>query len=128
LTDITDAEPSAPVTEVTLAIRGMTCAACAARVERKLGELPGVTASVNVATEKAIVTAPSSVLLQRLIEAVQQAGYAADVLLVVAGAQQPETANQYLKRRLWRSLQRRQARAWDEYRPEHRRPDGGSRL
>ena len=41
--------------EVELSIRGMTCAACAARVEQKLGEIPDVTAFVNVATGKATV-------------------------------------------------------------------------
>ena len=53
----------------------MTCAACAARVEKKLGTLEDVTAAVNFATEKAAVTAPASVPVTRLIEAVEQAGY-----------------------------------------------------
>jgi P-type Cu+ transporter len=65
-------------TEVELSIRGMTCAACAARVEKKLTEIPDVIASVNVATEKATVTAPSSVHIERLIQAVEQAGYEAE--------------------------------------------------
>jgi len=64
--------------EVELSIRGMTCAACAARVEKKLGEIPDVTAFVNVATGKASVTAPSSLDIQRLIDAVEQAGYSAE--------------------------------------------------
>src|SRR5215469_323535 len=70
---------SAPeVREVELSIRGMTCAACAARVEKKLGEIPGVKASVNVATDRATVTAPPSVEIGRLIRAVEQAGYSAE--------------------------------------------------
>jgi cation-transporting P-type ATPase A/B/Cu+-exporting ATPase len=58
----------------------MTCAACAARVEKKLNGIDTVSAAVNFATERALVTAPASVPLQRLIEAVEQAGYGADVL------------------------------------------------
>ncbi len=86
----------------------MTCAACAAHVQRKLGELPGVTASVNLATEKATVTAPASVPVQRLVEAVEQAGYAAEVLPSGTGPQLPGAAQPgpeagrvaYLRRRL----------------------------
>ena len=62
-----------------MSIRGMTCAACAARVEKKLGTIPDVAASVNFATEKAIVTAPPSVAIAQLIGAVQQAGYDAEL-------------------------------------------------
>lgn len=40
-------------------IGGMTCASCAARIEKKLNKLEGVTASVNFATEKARVTFPT---------------------------------------------------------------------
>jgi len=58
----------------------MTCAACAARVEKQLNAIGGVSATVNVATERATVTAPSSVPVARLIAAVEQAGYRADVL------------------------------------------------
>ncbi|MGW9283619.1 cation transporter, partial [Streptomyces diastaticus] len=48
--------PAAPATtEVELSVGGMTCASCAARVERKLNRVPGVTATVNYATEKAKV-------------------------------------------------------------------------
>jgi len=41
---------------IELAIGGMTCASCAARIEKKLNRLDGVTATVNYATEKASVT------------------------------------------------------------------------
>ena len=61
-------------------MRGMTCAACAARVEKKLNAIGDVCATVNFATERATVTAPASVPLRLLIEAVEQAGYGADVL------------------------------------------------
>jgi len=58
----------------------MTCAACAARVEKALNAIDGVRATVNFATERATVTAPAPVSAGRLIEAVEQAGYNADVL------------------------------------------------
>ena len=64
----------------------MTCAACAARVEKKLGGLDDVVATVNFATEKATVTAPASVPVERLIEAVEQAGYGAELAQPPAGA------------------------------------------
>ncbi|WP_246382412.1 heavy metal translocating P-type ATPase [Prauserella isguenensis] len=55
----------------------MTCASCANRIERKLGKLDGVAASVNYATEKARVTYPAGVSPDRLVEAVEAAGYQA---------------------------------------------------
>jgi P-type Cu+ transporter len=57
----------------------MTCAACAARVEKKLSALGDVTATVNLATEKAKVALPPAVPVERLIEAVEQAGYEAEL-------------------------------------------------
>ncbi|HEV3292763.1 MAG TPA: heavy metal translocating P-type ATPase, partial [Streptosporangiaceae bacterium] len=58
----------------------MTCAACAARVEKTLNAIDGVHATVNFATERAMVAAPASVPVGLLIEAVEQAGYDADLL------------------------------------------------
>ncbi|MEV6825986.1 heavy metal translocating P-type ATPase [Amycolatopsis sp. NPDC051102] len=66
-----------PVTEIELAIGGMTCASCANRVERKLNKLDGVTASVNYATEKAHVHAPEGVDPATLVAQVEAAGYRA---------------------------------------------------
>src|ERR1700733_10060451 len=60
-----------------LSIEGMTCASCAARVERQLNKLDGVTASVNLATETATVTFPAAIPVADLITAVSQAGYTA---------------------------------------------------
>ncbi|ROZ61985.1 copper-translocating P-type ATPase [Kocuria soli] len=57
----------------------MTCASCAARVERKLNKLDGVTASVNYATEKASVDLPVDLDPQTLVEQVEQAGYTAQL-------------------------------------------------
>jgi Cu+-exporting ATPase len=95
---------SAPeLREVELSIRGMTCSACAARVEKKLGEIPDVTACVNVATEKATVTAPPSVEIERLIRAVEQAGYSAEPTwpAKAAGLESADAARvAYLRRRL----------------------------
>jgi Cu+-exporting ATPase len=62
---------------VELAIEGMTCASCAARIERKLNKLDGVTATVNYATEKAAVTYAAGVAEADLVTAVEQAGYTA---------------------------------------------------
>jgi P-type Cu+ transporter len=72
--------------EVELSVSGMTCAACAARVEKKLSALDDVTASVNFATGRATVTAPVSVPVTRMIEAVEQAGYGADLARPPAGS------------------------------------------
>ncbi|ADJ45296.1 heavy metal translocating P-type ATPase [Amycolatopsis mediterranei S699] len=66
---------SGPVTELELAIGGMTCASCANRIERKLNKLDGVTASVNYATEKARVHAPEGVDPATLVATVEAAGY-----------------------------------------------------
>ncbi|HVX47016.1 MAG TPA: heavy metal translocating P-type ATPase [Mycobacteriales bacterium] len=62
---------------VELAVTGMTCAACARRVERSLNKLETVTASVNFATEKVYVQAPEPVAVETLIAQVEGAGYGA---------------------------------------------------
>jgi Cu+-exporting ATPase len=63
--------------EVELAIGGMTCASCAARIEKKLNRLDGVEATVNYATEKAKVTYREDVTVPDLIAAVEATGYTA---------------------------------------------------
>jgi Cu+-exporting ATPase len=62
---------------VELEIGGMTCASCAARIEKKLNKLDGVTATVNFATEKASIGFTAGVSLRGLITVVEQAGYTA---------------------------------------------------
>jgi copper chaperone CopZ len=62
---------------VELAIGGMTCASCAAGIEKKLNKLDGVTATVNFATETARVSFPAAVSAGDVISVVQQAGYSA---------------------------------------------------
>ncbi|MEV5434136.1 heavy metal-associated domain-containing protein, partial [Streptomyces sp. NPDC052701] len=63
--------------EVELAIGGMTCASCAARIERKLNRMEGVTATVNYATEKARVTFRQDLDVADLIATVEATGYTA---------------------------------------------------
>ncbi|MCF6524095.1 cation-translocating P-type ATPase [Streptomyces sp. JJ36] len=62
---------------VELSIGGMTCASCAARVEKKLNRMDGVTASVNYATEKARVSFEGQVTVEDLIATVEATGYTA---------------------------------------------------
>ena len=71
---------SAAVEPVELAIGGMTCAACANRVEKRLNKVEGVTATVNFATEKARVTFEgAAVPVEDLVAQVERAGYTATV-------------------------------------------------
>ena len=91
------------VTEVELAIGGMTCAACAARVQAKLNKVNGVTASVNLSTERAHITALAHVPASDLIAVVEATGYSADLvgaeLASPAGAADEATVRR-LRRRL----------------------------
>ena len=65
---------------VELALGGMTCAACAARIEKQLNKLPGVEAAVNFAAERAHVRyAPGEVDVSRLITTIVKTGFTADV-------------------------------------------------
>jgi Cu+-exporting ATPase len=64
---------------IELAIGGMTCASCAARVEKKLNRMDGVTASVNYATEKARVTYTDLVTPDALVATVEATGYTAEL-------------------------------------------------
>lgn len=61
--------------QVDLVVTGMTCASCAARIERKLNKLDGVTAAVNYATGIAHVDFRSGLEVDDLVEAVSAAGY-----------------------------------------------------
>jgi P-type Cu+ transporter len=70
------AGPQAPLE---LAVGGMTCAACAARIEKRLNLLDGVSATVNYATERAYVTSAGSWHVSELITAIEAAGYTAAV-------------------------------------------------
>lgn len=68
-----------PNGHVELLIDGMTCASCAARIEKKLNKLDGVTATVNYATEKASVDYVGEVTPDQLVVAVEEAGYTAQL-------------------------------------------------
>ncbi|MGW6248937.1 heavy metal translocating P-type ATPase [Streptomyces roseolus] len=73
---MTSTAPDVTVTELT--IGGMTCASCAARVEKKLNRMDGVTATVNYATEKAHVEHVPEVGVDALIATVVKTGYTAE--------------------------------------------------
>ncbi|MFC9061399.1 heavy metal translocating P-type ATPase [Streptomyces sp. NPDC057074] len=73
---MTTSTTSAPA-EVELAIGGMTCASCAARIEKKLNRMDGVSATVNYATEKAKVSYEGEVSVPDLIATVEATGYTA---------------------------------------------------
>ena len=76
----TSQESGGQLRTVNLSIGGMTCASCVARVEKKLNKLDGVSASVNLATESARVTAPSAVSVDDLLATVARAGYTGALL------------------------------------------------
>lgn len=71
---------------VELDIEGMTCASCVNRVEKKLGKLEGVAASVNLPLESAHVTAPEGISDEQLVATVSAAGYTATVRIPPAPA------------------------------------------
>ena len=62
---------------VTLAVGGMTCASCAARIEKRLNRIDGVQATVNFATEQASIAFPDTVTRDDLVAAVEATGYTA---------------------------------------------------
>ncbi|MEP7762813.1 heavy metal translocating P-type ATPase [Sanguibacter sp. 25GB23B1] len=96
--ETTAGTPPAP-TEIDLAIEGMTCASCVARVEKRLNQVPGVEATVNLPLESAHVTVHGTVGDHDLVAAVEKAGYGARV------------------------TGRREPRATGPDRPEHADPD-----
>ncbi|WP_030682460.1 heavy metal translocating P-type ATPase [Streptomyces sp. NRRL B-1347] len=71
--------PAPDVTTTDLVVGGMTCAACVNRVEKRLGKLAGVSATVNLATGRAHVTHPVDTTADDLVAAVVRAGYTAEV-------------------------------------------------
>ncbi|MFC9791662.1 heavy metal translocating P-type ATPase [Streptomyces sp. NPDC127584] len=80
MTSSTTAHPAdgAVVAVTELTIGGMTCASCAARVEKKLNRMDGVTATVNYATEKARIEHPPEVGVDALVATVVRTGYTAE--------------------------------------------------
>ncbi|MEU0359875.1 heavy metal translocating P-type ATPase, partial [Streptomyces cyaneofuscatus] len=82
--------PAADTSEAELMIGGMTCASCAARVEKKLNRMDGVTATVNYATEKARVTFTEGLELSDLVATVERTGYTARPLAPPKPEPEPE--------------------------------------
>ncbi|GLZ27849.1 carbonate dehydratase [Lentzea sp. NBRC 105346] len=74
-----DTAADARTSHIELSIGGMTCASCAARIERKLNKLDGVTATVNYATEKARVDYPDGLSPDDLVKVVEATGYTAEL-------------------------------------------------
>jgi Cu+-exporting ATPase len=102
-TSTTASSTPLPLEHLDLELTGMTCAACANRIEKKLNRLDGVTATVNYATEKANVSfAAGAVSAEALIATVESIGYGA-ALPAPAGDDRPDAAAarlQELRRRL----------------------------
>ena len=102
-TSTTASSAPLPLEHLDLELTGMTCAACANRIEKKLNRLDGVTATVNYATEKANVSfAAGAVSAEALIATVESIGYGA-ALPAPAGDDRPDAAAarlQELRRRL----------------------------
>ncbi|KAB1908728.1 copper-translocating P-type ATPase [Micromonospora sp. AMSO1212t] len=97
--------PTAP-NLIELAIGGMTCASCAARIEKKLNRMDGVEATVNYATEKATVRYADDIAPADLIATVEKTGYTAVVppppeQAETAPAGQPVDALRTARTRLW---------------------------
>ncbi|MHA6784010.1 heavy metal translocating P-type ATPase [Pseudonocardia saturnea] len=88
---------------VELSVSGMTCAACAARVERKLNRLSGVSARVNFATGRATVSTHPDVVDEMLVETVERSGFGAE-LLPRDGRHEPDSDDAGRARMLWRRL------------------------
>ena len=77
MTSQTEHDHEPVLATVDLQVEGMTCASCVARVERTLGKIPGVTATVNLPLESAHVELTRDVPTEALLQAVEAAGYAA---------------------------------------------------
>ena len=73
-------DSTSPEVTVELVIDGMTCAACASRIERRLNRIDGVEASVNYAAERAWVTATDTIDVASLISTIEHTGYKASTL------------------------------------------------
>ena len=82
---------------ITLDLDGMTCASCAARIEKRLNRIDGVNATVNFATEQASVDYPAGVTADQLVAAVEASGYAASVHRPER-AKEPGRDDRYLQR------------------------------
>ncbi|GIJ29401.1 carbonate dehydratase [Micromonospora qiuiae] len=97
---------------IELSIGGMTCASCAARIEKKLNRMDGVQATVNYATEKASVSYDAPVTPDDLVATVEKTGYRATLPppptpaapAAPAVAAEPVDELRSLRTRLWVSV------------------------
>ncbi|MFC8615452.1 heavy metal translocating P-type ATPase [Micromonospora purpureochromogenes] len=109
MTPTANSLPVAPH-RIELTIGGMTCASCAARIEKKLNRMEGVTATVNYATEKATVRYADEVTPDDLIATVEKTGYTAVVpppptpAGTTGPAAEPADELRGLRTRLWVSV------------------------
>ena len=89
--------------QATLQISGMTCAACAARIEKKLNSLEGVTrASVNLSTEKAMVSyRPGQVRVSEMIRSIQNLGYNAERVEDISADRAQEEKDKEIRSLRW---------------------------
>ncbi|MGH8863383.1 MAG: heavy metal translocating P-type ATPase [Burkholderiales bacterium] len=92
---------SAPARTIELAIDGMTCAACATRIERALNKLPATAAAVNLVSERASVQfVPGRTDVAKLIETVRKAGYDACELAGVTRTEEKVRREERYRREL----------------------------
>src|SRR5215211_7202075 len=92
------AQAGAELVPFDLAIGGMTCASCAARIERKLNKLDGVDAAVNYATDRAsVVFDPARVPLDTLLATVESVGYSASLPRAAGDATHTDDARNALR-------------------------------
>jgi Cu+-exporting ATPase len=103
------ATASKELERVDLPVTGMTCAACAARIERSLSKAEGIEeASVNLATERATVRFdPSVTAVGRIVETIRSAGYDAIVPVASTAASAGEDAQSRARREDYERLQRK---------------------
>ena len=97
-------QPGSRVIE--LDIEGMTCASCVSRVERKLGKLDGVEASVNLPLESAHVTVPAGITDEQITSTVAAAGYKASVRRGTSASRESDTLGVLARPSLRRTLPR----------------------
>jgi len=87
---VTTPAPILVLRELDLPVQGMTCASCAARIEKRLNRMDGVTATVNYATEHAHVSFPDTLDPADLVATVEKAGYHAALPAAPPSVERPE--------------------------------------
>lgn len=96
-----NAAPDSGSRTVDLAIEGMTCAACSLRIEKALNKVPGVAATVNLATERARVRFPAPATdVDALIQIVRKAGYDARELAGTSREEEKARRREHQRREL----------------------------